>query len=59
MGLIDAFNAEDRIEVTKSELFDLFLQKAKTVLLVNGLKNGVSNKDLLKVLDVEVKKSES
>lgn len=59
MGLVDAFNAEDRIEVTKSELFDLFLQKAKTVLLVNGLKNGVSNKDLLKVLDVEVKKSES
>lgn len=59
MGLVDAFNAEDRIEVTKSELFDLFLQKAKTELLVNGLKNGVSNKDLLKVLDVEVKKSES
>lgn len=59
MGLVDAFNAEDRIEVTKSELFDLMLQKAKTLLLVNGLKNGVSTKNLLKVLDMEVKKSGS
>lgn len=54
MGIMDVFNPEDRVEVTKRELLDFMLGKAKTELLVNGLKNGVSNEDMLKVLDVKV-----
>lgn len=54
MGIMDAFNPEDRVEVTKRELLDFMLGKAKTELLVNGLKNGVSNENMLKVLDLEV-----
>ena len=58
MGIVDAFNPEDRIQVTKRELFDLMLNKAKLMLLTNGLKNNVSNDNLLKVLDVEVENNE-
>ena len=54
MGIMDVINPEDRVEVTKRELLDFMLGKAKTELLVNGLKNGVSNEDMLKVLDVKV-----
>ena len=58
MGIVDAFNTEDRIQVTKRELFDLMLNKAKLMLLTNGLKNNVSSDNLLKVLDVEVENNE-
>lgn len=58
MGIVDAFNPEDRIQVTKRELFDLMLNKAKLMLLTNGLKNNVSSDNLLKVLDVEVENNE-
>ena len=36
MGLVDVFNAEDRVQVTKSELFDVMFSKAKNELLING-----------------------
>lgn len=54
MGIMDVFNPEDRVEVTKRELLDFMLSKAKTELLINGLKNGVSNENMLKVLDMRV-----
>lgn len=54
MGIMDVFNPEDRVEVTKSELLDFMLSKANTELLINGLKNGVSNENMLKVLDMRV-----
>ena len=53
MGLVDVFNPEDRVQVTKSELFDFMLSKAKNELLINGLKNGVSAEDVLKVVDIK------
>lgn len=53
MGLVDVFNAEDRVQVTKSELFDFMYAKAQTKLLINGLKNGVSSEDVLKVVDIK------
>lgn len=53
MGLVDVFNPEDRVQVTKSELFDFMLSKAKSELLINGLKNGVSSEDVLKVVDIK------
>ena len=53
MGLVDVFNAEDRVQVTKSELFDFMLSKAQTKLLLNGLKNGVSAEDVLKVVGIK------
>lgn len=59
MGLVDVFNAEDRVQVTKSELFDFMLSKAQTKLLLNGLKNGVSAEDVLKVVDIKQEVSEN
>ena len=53
MGLVDVFNAEDRVQVTKSELFDFMFSKAQTKLLLNGLKNGVFAEDVLKVVDIK------
>ena len=53
MGLVDVFNAEDRVQVRKSELFDFMFSKAKNELLINGLKNGVSSEDVLKVVDIK------
>lgn len=58
MGIVDIFNPEDRVEVTKGELFDFMKNKAKTELLINGLKNGVSAKDVLKVVDMKKVESE-
>ncbi len=56
--LVDVFNPEDRVEVTKGELFDFMENKAKTKLLINGLKNGVSAEDVLKVVDMKKMESE-
>ena len=53
MGLVDVFNPEDRVQVTKSELFDFMFSKAQTEILLNGLKNGVSAEDVLKVVDIK------
>ncbi len=56
--LVDVFNPEDRVEVTKGELFDFMESKAKIKLLINGLKNGVSAEDVLKVVDMKKMESE-
>ena len=56
MGVMDVINPEDRVEVRKRELLDFMLNKAKAELLINGLKNGVSNDDMLKLLDLEVRR---
>ena len=56
MGVMDVLNPEDRVEVRKRELLDFMLNKAKAELLINGLKNGVSNDDMLKLLDLEVRR---
>ena len=50
MGFIDAINAEDRIEVTKSELFDFMLARAESQFIINGLKNGVPKKYMLDMI---------
>ena len=52
MGIADVFNKEDRIEVTKSELFDYMLDKAENTFIINGLKNGVDTESILKMLDI-------
>ena len=59
MGLVDVFNPEDRVQVTKSELFDFMFSKAKNELLINGLKNGVSSEDVLKVVDIKQEVAEN
>lgn len=41
MGLMDAFNPEDRIEVTKSELYAQLKNTARLDLMVELLANGV------------------
>ena len=53
MGLADVFNAEDRVDVTKSELFDFMQCKASNRFLINGLKNGVKPVDIMKMLDIK------
>lgn len=59
MGIADVFNKEDRIEVTKSELFDYMLDKAKNIFIINGLKNGVDVDAILKMIYIrEIKESE-
>lgn len=50
MGFMDAINAEDRIEVTKSELFEFMLSRAKSQVIINGLKNGVPRKYMLDMI---------
>ena len=52
MGIADVLNKEDRIEVTKSELFDYMLDKAENTFIINGLKNGVDAESILKMLDI-------
>ena len=52
MGIADVLNKEDRIEVTKSELFDYMLDKAENTFIINGLKNGVDTESILKMLDI-------
>ena len=52
MGIVDVLNREDRIEVTKSELFDYMLDKAENTFIINGLKNGVDTESILKMLDI-------
>ena len=59
MGLVDVVIAENRVQVTKSELFDFMFSKAQTKLLLNGLKNGVSAEDVLKVVDIKQEVSEN
>lgn len=56
MGLIDAFEKEDRVNVKVSDLYRMLKEAAKAELIINGMKNGLSNCDMLKI--VEVKKEE-
>lgn len=39
MGMMDAFNPEDRIQVTFSDFYALVKQSVRTDLLMNGIKN--------------------
>ena len=39
MGMIDAFNPEDRLQVTYSNFYSLVKQSVRTDLLMNGIKN--------------------
>lgn len=39
MGMMDAFNPEDRLQVTYSNFYSLVKQSVRTDLLMNGIKN--------------------
>lgn len=41
MGMMDAFNPEDRVQVTFSDFYALVKQSVRTDLLMNGIKNKV------------------
>ena len=58
MGIADVFNKEDRVEVTKSELFNYMLDKAENTFIINGLKNGVDTESILKMLDIRESEEE-
>lgn len=58
MGLLDAINPEDRIEVTKTELLDFMFYKAQSKLLMNGLKNGVDRISMLAMLDMKTEEGD-
>lgn len=39
MGMMDAFNPEDRVQVTFSSFYSLMKQSVKADLMMNGIKN--------------------
>ena len=39
MGMMDAFNPEDRLQVTYSNFYALVKQSVRTDLMMNGIKN--------------------
>ena len=43
MGIIDAFNPEDRLEITYSNFYALVKNSCKADLLMNGIKNKVDH----------------
>ena len=55
MGIVDAFNREDRVELKVSEVVDYFRVEGRTnainEILINGLKNDISAKILLKLVE--------
>ncbi len=57
MGLMDAFNPEDRIEVTKSELYAQFKNTAKLDLMVELLANGVQADVINTAFRIKVKEN--
>ena len=46
MGLMDAFNADERVEVKVGDLWDLMREAAKATYLENGIKAGVPVEEL-------------
>lgn len=41
MGIMDAFNPEDRVQVTFSDFYALMKQSVKADLMMNGVKNKI------------------
>lgn len=41
MGMMDAFNPEDRVQVTFSNFYALIKQSVKADLMMNGVKNKI------------------
>lgn len=43
MGMMDAFNPEDRVQVTFSDFYALMKQSVKADLMMNGVKNKIDH----------------
>ena len=43
MGLMDALNPEDRVQVTFKDFYSLMKQSAKAELMMNGIKNKIDH----------------
>lgn len=56
MGFMDAFNPEDRIEITKSELFNQLKNTAKLELITELLANDVPTDVITTAFKIKVKK---
>ena len=50
MGIVDLFSAEDRLEITVSQLMGLIKESVKAEMLLNGVTNKVDYDDILKVV---------
>ena len=51
MGIVDVFSAEDRLEITVSQLMSLIRESVKAEMLLNGVTNMVAYNDILKVVN--------
>ena len=51
MGIVDLFSAEDRVEITISQLMSLLRESVKVEMLLNGVTNMVAYNDILKVVN--------
>ena len=51
MGIVDVFSAEDRVELTISQLMSLIKESVKAEMLLNGVSNRVPYNDILKVVN--------
>ena len=51
MGIVDVFSAEDRLEITVSQLMSLIKESVKAEMLLNGVTNMVAYNDILKVVN--------
>ena len=51
MGIVDIFSAEDRVEITVSQLMSLLRETVKAEMLLNGVTNLVAYNDILKVVN--------
>jgi len=51
MGIVDLFSAEDRVEITISQLIGLLRESVKAEMLLNGVTNLVAYNDVLKVVN--------
>ena len=53
MGLVDAFSAEDRVEVKFSDFYRLMRESAKAEIAMNCIKNDVPNEWGRKVFNLD------
>lgn len=53
MTLRDAFEKEDRVQVTFTDFYNLMRESAKAELIVNAVKNNVPNKYIVSMLDID------
>ena len=51
MGIVDIFSAEDKVEITVSQLMSLLRESVKAEMLLNGVTNLVAYNDILKVVN--------